>query len=236
MRFLLLTCSLLLAHSYTCLAAEEATQFTHARFVDGKRSMQNLIDFPDIDFDVEITVSCTGHATAKGRLRDARCSAPNDPDLKFTMAVSRRFNSTRLTPATVNGKKEEVDFQFVVIFRKEGEIESHNIYLHNMKNADRLGLDYIGAQRYSIHPWPRRCGDSPLPDLIMEVAVVDEHGTPREFEILSANFALSATCREGFSTHLENGRWIPALYDGQFTESVWANPRVNSDVNYKRQQ
>jgi hypothetical protein len=236
MKYLILTCSLLLVPSHTYLSAQEAPQFTHAMFIEGKRSMQNLIEFPDIEQDVEVRVTCTGHATAKGRLRDARCSAPNDPELKFTMAVSRRFNSARLIPATVNGKKEEVDFQFVVIFRKEGEIESHEIYLPNLKNVDRLGLDYIGAQRYSIHPWPRRCGDSPLDDLIMEVAVVDENGIPRDFDVLSANFALTAICREGFSTHLKNGRWIPASYDGAFTESVWANPRVNSSVRYRRQQ
>jgi hypothetical protein len=236
MKFSLLMCAFLLAHSHVSLAAEETPQFTHAMFADGKRSMQNLIEFPNIGFDVEVTVTCAGHASAKGRLRGARCSAPNDPELKFTMAVSRRFNSTRLVPATVNGKKEEVDFQFAVIFRKEGEIESHSIYLHNMKNVERLGLDYVGAQRYSVHPWPRRCGDSPMADLIMEVAVVNDDGTPKEFDILSANFALTETCREGFSAHLKNGRWIPALSNGEFTESVWANPRINSSVRYKRQQ
>ena len=236
MKNLLLICSLLLVPGHAYLTAQEAPRFTHAMFVEGKRSMQNLIEFPDIEQDIEVRVTCTGHATAKGRLRDARCSAPNDPELTFTMAVSRRFNSTRVIPATVNGKKEEVDFQFVVIFRKEGEIKSHEIYLHNLKNVDRLGLDYIGAQRYSIHPWPVRCGDFTLNDLLMEVAVVNEKGTVGDFDILSANFGLSEICREGFSTHLKSGRWIPALVDGKFVESVWANPRINSSVPYKRQQ
>jgi len=152
------------------------------------------------------------------------------------MAVSRRFNSTRLVSATVDGKKEEVDFQFTVIFKKEGGVETHKIYLHNMKNVDRLGLDYIGPQRYSVHPWPRRCGDSPMADLIMEVAVVNENGRAKDFDVQSANFAMSATCREGFSSHLKDGRWIPALANGIYVDSVWANPRVNSSVRYKRQQ
>jgi len=198
--------------------------------------MQNLIEFPDIDVDTEVKVTCTSHATAKGRLKQARCSAPNDPGLKFTMAVSRRFNSARLTPAMVNGKAEEVDFQFVVIFRKEGESESHSVYLHNMKNVDRLGLDYIGAQRYSIHPWPRRCGNFSRDDLLMEVAVVDKFGAPRDFDVLSTNFGISAACRDGFSTYLKSGRWIPALYNGEFVESMWANPRISAKVPYKRQQ
>ena len=153
--FALLTFVLLFAASPSTLAQDDtypSARFIPANFVDGKRSMKNLIEFPDIDFDVEVTVTCSGHATAKGRLRDTRCSSPGDPDLKFTMAVSRRFNSSRLTPARVDGKAEEVDFQFTVIFRKEGELESLQVYPHNMKNVDRLGLDYIGAQRYSVHP------------------------------------------------------------------------------------
>lgn len=218
------------------LAADEAPQFTHARFVEGDRSMQHLIKFPDIDFDAEVTVTCAGHATAKGRLKYARCSSPNDPDLKFTMAVSRRFNASRLTPAMVNGKVEEVDFQFSVVFRKDGESETLDVYPHNMKNVDRLGLDYVGAQRYSVHPWPTRCAGSTRDDLIMEVAIINELGVPRDFDILSASFGISAACREGFTTHLKNGRWIPALYNGEFVESVWANPRIKANVPYKRQQ
>ncbi len=218
------------------LAADDPLQFSHARFVEGKRAMQNLIEFPKTDSDIEIIVSCTGHATAKGRLRDARCSAPNDPNLAFTMAVSRRFNASRLVAATVNGKAEEVDFQFVVIFKKSGEQESIDIYPHNMKNVDRLGLDYIGAQRYSVHPWPERCGNLNRDDLIMEVAIINELGLPRDFDVLAANFGLTGSCRDGFSAYLKNGRWIPALYKGELVESVWANPRVFSKVPYKRQQ
>lgn len=227
--FALLTCG-------TSVAADEFLQFTHARFVEGDRSMQNLIEFPDLDGDIEITVTCAGHATAKGRLKNGRCSAPNDPSLKFTMAISRRFNASRLIPATVNGRAEEVDFQFVVIFKKEGETKSIDIYPHNMKNVDRLGLDYIGAQRYSVHPWPDRCGTLNRDDLIMEVAIVSALGQARDFDILAANFGLNATCREGFASYLKNGKWIPASYEGAFVESVWANPRISSSVPYKRQQ
>ena len=123
--------------------------FTHATFVDGNRSMLNLIEFPNIDFDVEIEITCSGRATAKGRLRGAKCSSPEDPDLDFTMAVSRRFNASRITPGTVNGRPEEVDFQFVVSFKKAGETETIEIHPNNRKNVDRLGNDYFSAQRYS---------------------------------------------------------------------------------------
>lgn len=235
MKQVIAICSLVLACNAS-LGADSPLQFTHANFVAGTKSMQNLIEFPDVDGDVDVTVTCTAHATVKGRLRDARCSSPTDPGLRFTMAVSRRFKSTRITPAFVSGKTEEVDFQFSVIFKKIGESETISVYPHNMKNADRLGLDYIGAQRYSVHPWPSRCVDFTRDDLIMEVAIINEMGVPREFDVLAANFGMSVACREGFANHLQNGKWIPALYNGKFVESVWANPRIRSNSTFKRQQ
>ena len=238
MRNLLFTVTLAALPGATVVAADGAPtpSFTHTTFVQGDRSMQNLIDFPDVDIDTEVIVTCTSHATAKGRLKDGRCSSPGDPDLKFTMAVSRRFNSTRLIPATVNGKAEEVDFQFTVIFRKEGESEILDVYPHNMKNVDRLGLEYIGAQRYSPHPWPGRCGTNRFDEMIMEVAIVSALGKPTDVNVMAANFGLPASCREGFLTALRNGRWIPALYAGEFVDAVWANPRVIVKVPFKRQQ
>lgn len=236
MKYLVTALSILALHVSAVLFADEEPRFTHARFVEGERSMQSQIRFPDIDGDTEVVVSCTGHATAKGRLKDARCSAPNDPKLMFTMAVSRRFNSVRLTPAIVNGRAEEVDFQFTVVFKKLGESETFDIYLHNMKNVERLGLNYIGAQRYSEHPWPGRCLEFTRDDLIMEVAIVNELGIASEFDVLAANFGMSVACRNGFATHLQNGKWIPAFHDGQMVESVWAQPRINMKSTFKRQQ
>jgi hypothetical protein len=97
----------------TAFAANAQPQYSHAQFVEGARSMKSLIEFPDIDHDISITVICSGHATAKGRLKDARCSAPNDPNLAFTMVVSRRFNSVRLIPALVNGKAKKSIFSLL---------------------------------------------------------------------------------------------------------------------------
>ncbi|MDH3441461.1 MAG: hypothetical protein OEM63_11960 [Gammaproteobacteria bacterium] len=225
----------LLLAGETALAQEPAS-FTHANFVTGDRSMQSLVEFPDIDVDVQVDVTCSGIATAKGRLKEAFCSAPNDPDLEFTMAVSRRFNSSRMVPATVDGKPEEVDFQFIVSFRKVGDNETISVYPNNGKNVDRLGLDYYSAQRYSPHVWPNRCGTATREDLVLEMAIIDAAGRPREVNIMTAEARLAATCRARLITQLEDGRWIPASYNGEFVESVWVSPIVLSRIGYKRQQ
>jgi hypothetical protein len=95
-----------------------------------------------------------------------------------------------------------------------------------MKNVDRPGIDYVGA----------RCTEFTRDDLIMEVAIVNELGIARDFDVLGANFSISAACRDGFATHIENGRWIPAPLDGKYVESVWANPRLNATSQFKRTQ
>ncbi|MBT8098539.1 MAG: hypothetical protein KJO82_02250 [Gammaproteobacteria bacterium] len=229
--------ALLLLLLYGGLATAQApAAFTHADFVTGDRSMQQLVEFPGIDDDVQVNVTCSGIATAKGRLKEALCSAPNDPDLEFTMAVSRRFNSSRMVPATVDGKAEEVDFQFVVSFSKKGDNETIAVYPNNGKNIDRLGLEYYSAQRYSPHVWPHRCGSTRREDLVLEVAIIDATGRPREVNVMTAETVLPATCKARLISQLEDGRWIPASYNGEFVESVWVSPIVLSRLSYKRQQ
>jgi len=217
-------------------AQQSESNYTHATFQPGKRSIENLIKFPKADLNGELAVICSSKATAKGRLRDARCSSPQDPDLKFTMAVSRRFNSSRVIPATVNGRKEEVDFQFTVVFSKVDGQENIFVRENNGKNIERLGNDYTSAQRYSPNPFPVRCSGWRRDDLIVEVAVVQKNGRAKAVEIMSSTAGADARCQDALETQLKNARWIPAKLDGEFVESVWVNPIVLNKLSFKREQ
>ena len=44
----------------TSLAAAEGPQFTHTKFVEDERSLQSLVEFPDIDFDAKINLRLVG--------------------------------------------------------------------------------------------------------------------------------------------------------------------------------
>ena len=218
------------------VTAQELPRFTHANFVEGKRSITNLVEFPDVDGDIEVIVTCTGIASAKGRLQEAKCSAPNDPNLDFTMAVSRRFNAARLISATVDGNPEEVDFQFVVHFKKKGDEETVNVYANNSKNVDRLGLDYVSAQRFSPYVWPNRCGTWRREELILEIAIIDATGKPKDVDLVTAESSLRLNCKTALINQLKNGRWVPAVYKDQFVDSIWVNPIILNRMAYKRQQ
>ena len=230
------TCLLVSALAYS----QETTlnALTPAQFVEGKRSMKNLVKFPRMKTDIDIQVMCMGEATSKGRLKESRCSAPDDPDLKFTMAVERKVKSARLTPAIVDGIPQDVDFQFLVHFKKENELESIEVYPNNGKNIDRLGVDYISAQRYSEYVWPSRCKQAlghMTNDVIMQVAVVNRSGLATDSQILSAGGGLTPSCQAGLESQLANSRWIPAKRNGQTIDSVWVFPIVITSANFKRQ-
>lgn len=218
------------------LSQENSAPYTHATFQPGKRSIGNLIKFPKAGFSGALAVICSSKATAKGRLKDARCSSPQDPDLAFTMAVSRRFNSARVIPATVNGKKEEVDFQFTVVFSRNDEEQRIVVHENNGKNVDRFGNGYTSAQRYSPNPFPARCSGWRRDDLIVEVAIVEKTGRAKAVEVMSATAGVDARCKDALQTQLSDARWIPATSNGEFVESVWVNPIVLTKLSFKRQQ
>ena len=176
-------------------------------------------------------MSCSGHATAKGRLRNIRCSAADDPDLKFSNAVKRRASSARLMPATVDGKAEEVDFQFSVTFEKQGDVERIRHNLNNGNNVDRLGTDYSSAQRYSPHAFPSVCNDRAFVNqgaakIVIEVAIIDASGNARDAQVISSNWRIPRSCESALVDQIEAGAWIPARHNGEFVESIWASPIV----------
>lgn len=218
--------------SATSMAQDGATdRWAHATFVDGDQSIDKLVKFPRHSGDIEVTVSCSGHATAKGRLRNIRCSAADDPDLKFSNAVKRRAPAARLVPATVDGQAEEVDIQFSVVFEKRGDIESIRRNLNNGNNIDRLGSDYVSAQRYSPHSFPSVCNERAFLNqgaakLLIEVAIIDVDGNARDAQVISSNWRIPGHCESALVEQIEAGAWIPASHDGRIVESIWASPIV----------
>lgn len=207
-------------------------QFHPATFVDGDRSLVNRIKFPKTEGDVTVNVTCRGHATSSGRMRDVHCSSNEDPDREFAGAVRRRLNSSRVEPATVNGEPQEVDFQFTIVFERAGQEESITAYLNNGHNAERLGRDYISPQRYSPHVWPGPCLPWRDNEVIIEIATIETNGAPREVNAVTTRSRMVETCGSALIRQLETGRWIPAMKDGEFVDAVWMSPIVmNLNLN-----
>jgi len=215
--------------------ADDATApaFTPADFVEGERSLKNLIRFPKVEGDLSIVVNCTSIGTSKGRIQDAKCSAPDDPNQKFAIAVSRRTKSARITPATVAGIAEEVDFQFNVVFTRAGETETIDVYTNNRKNLDRFGPDYISAQRYSPYELPDVCKERRISYLILEIAVVTKEGLVNESDLHVDTIGIAKACETSLREITRNSRFVPAFHDGLAVESVWVNPWIATPIKYR---
>ena len=207
------------------------SNLSHARFAGGGDALEGKLEFPKTGGDAEVIVSCTGHATPKGRLRNIRCSSADDPGLKFSNSVSRRARSARLEPAVVNGEPREVDFQFSVRFQKRGNDETVEVRLNNGNNVDRLGEHYVAAQRYSKHAWPSVCNDLSFlrqggQKVIVEAAIVDRDGRSRDANVISEIWHLPTPCRTALTEQIASGSWIPGSLDGEYVETIWVSPIV----------
>ena len=207
--------------------------FAPANFVEGERSLKNLIRFPKVQGDLSVVVNCTSIGSAKGRIREAKCSATGDPSQKFAIAVSRRTRSARITPAIVDGKNEQVDFQFSVVFKRTGETETIDVYTNNRKNLDRFGPDYVSAQRYSPYELPDVCKARRASFLILEIAVVTKEGRVKESDLHVDSIGIAKICETSLREITRNSRFVPAFHDGLPVESVWVNPWIATPIRYR---
>ena len=183
--------------------------------------------------DLSIVFNCTSIGTAKGRIRDAKCSATDDPNQKFAIVVSRRTRSARITPAIVDGRNEQVDFQFNVVFKRTGETETIDVYTNNRKNLDRFGPAYVSAQRYSPYELPDVCKERRASYLILEIAVVTKEGRVKESDLHVDSIGIAKACETSLREITRSSRFVPAFHDGLPVESVWVNPWIATPIRYR---
>ena len=214
--------------------ATAPSSFTPANFVEGKKSLKNRVNFPRVKDDVHVVVTCDSHATARERIDDARCSSPHDPELKYTLAVRRAARSARLTPAIVNGKKQDVVFQFSVVFSRQGDTETISVYPHSRNNVERYGLNYIGAQAHKLSVFPKSCivNNISAAYIVMAVVHVASDGTPKQIELVEGQIKPPKACRKSLLQRMRNALWIPAFHQGSPVESISVIPYWISDELY----
>lgn len=206
-------------------AADESDTFTPVRFLAGDESFAEMIQFPARSGDVNVTVICTSHGTRGGQVTAARCSSPDDPDGVFSLAAVDAAGDAEIESALVDGRKQDVDFQFSVVFSRTRDAERITVLTNNQRNTERLGLDYVSAQRYSRHLKPKMChgrGDAPE-FAILEMAVVGTDGNAKQSRVYAGDVDLGDSCIAALQRQLADSRWIPAIDDGVAVESTWVN-------------
>jgi hypothetical protein len=138
-------------------AIANETPPTLARFVDGDQSLQKLIEFPNVDGDVSITVFCELTVIASGELRDNFCYQTERGDRPFRIAVDAAVRLAKASPAVADGKSQTVKFHYRIVFYRKSGVTKLGVYSNWGDDVDKHGIDYEAPQRYSYDQIPDAC-------------------------------------------------------------------------------
>lgn len=192
-----------------------------ARFVEGDQSLQELIEFPDVEDDVFADVYCRASILADGRVSSNNCFPSDNVDQSYRIAVERALTSARLTPAIINGEPHPVSLRYRVVFFRKGGAAEVGVYSNWGRDVDRFGLDYEAPQRYTHFYLPRACRPNYR---TMAIVLTMTIGTAGELasKIVdeSSGVILRRHCVGMIKDILEKAKYIPARHDGRKVEAT----------------
>ena len=150
---------------------------TLARFVDGEQSLQRLIEFPNVDGDVSITVFCELTVIASGELRDNFCYQTERGDMPFRIAVDAAVRLAEASPAVADGKAQTVKLHYRVVFHRQGGATRLGVYSSWGDDVDKHGIEYEAPQRYSYDQIPDICRRALFRDSVRVSMLIGTDGT-----------------------------------------------------------
>lgn len=200
--------------------AEESTHEL-ARFVAGEHSLENLIRFPELEQNVDVTIFCSIQVWRSGELRYNNCfGVQADGKVRaFQDAVSDAARLAKATPATMSGKKVKVRMQYRVKFSGRANDASISVYPNWGVDSDRFGPSYEAPQRRESNYYPEMCARR------ARVAItVDETGqaaSDLSFEAMGGTFGPGGQCERGIERFYDWAEFIPGRHQGQAIESTF---------------
>lgn len=138
-----LACTQVLAKS------DAVAEYTPADFMDGEKTIHRRITFPEWEGDVSVSLRCDARVSKFGRIIENYCFSNGNKYALFEKEVHKATKKSLLVPATVDGVKKSVWFQYFVNFSKKGKKKRIAIYPNYGLEMDRYGTNYTSPQRYS---------------------------------------------------------------------------------------
>jgi hypothetical protein len=181
-----------------------------ASLSDSPRSLQNRIQFPKLNQDIAVTITCAARLDGLGEFVNNYCWRTGETDYGFINVIKRAARDAKISPAKIDGVSESVWFQYSVDFRKVGDNELISVYPNWGFNRDFYGTEYIAPQLYYAVPDSMNCNINQSFTVSM---YVDEDSSIHDPEVI--NGEPTKECRRQFLIWSENARFIPAHHDGQ---------------------
>jgi len=180
-----------------------------AQFSDSANSLQNLIKFPKINGDVNLTLHCEAVVLEDGRFGPISCSGMTEEKLPFWEAISEANYIAQIVPAKLRNVSRAVRFIFSLNFVKQGGATIITALPNHGLNVAELGLDYSAAQPVLRRRYSRYLkGCSGRNGHFIEVHI-DTNGEPSNPTLI-----LSATdnkCNDDAIKFVEEKEYIPAF-------------------------
>lgn len=226
-----LTCLLI-----TLAATAAAAQTRPASFdtTEEKRKLHDLIKFPEIKGDVDIVLDCVAQVLTTGKLKDHGCYVKDQFDQPFSQAVYDAGKKARMLPATIDGKKRNVFFQFRVAFTQkvidEETTQSIKLYPNNgiAENVEEYGPEHFAAQRViGKEPWMKSCPQRAR-YVVIARAHVDMEGHASSISLEhGGGIVPTGVCQQAIIDTVATSPFTPAMVDGEPVPSTFMEPFGN---------
>lgn len=222
--FLNLLKIILIIPSYTL--AQESEYFP-ASFNNEPDSLQNLIVFPDIGENIDVTARCSSKLSRFGSFQSLVCLPIQYPEL--LQAIGDVILDAKISPATRDGSRQEVMIPFSVRFVKEGASENLYVYPNFGVGTEILGLEYTAPQRIIrrlIHD-----GEECLFAITDYWAgvLVSEEGISMDVSI-SEPHNMTERCVSVHSRYIGDFLFVPAMKDGVAVQASYYERLPLSDA------
>ena len=205
-------------------AIADASSPTLARFIDGEHSLQNLIEFPDVEGDVSLILNCELSVYPSGGITRNRCFPSEGVDPSFRKAVSAAAKLARASPAIVDGKARPVHLYYrVLFFQKDGTAEV-GVFSNWGHDVDKYGISYEAPQRYSHYRMPNKCRYLLRGALLLSTVLIGKDGTLTSDVVFVPQLDRTPDqrkCANGIKALLEKAKYIPGHYAGTPVEATF---------------
>ncbi len=188
-----------------------------------KKSLLNLIKWPETHGDANVRLLCQAIVKSSGKTESVSCYARNNWEPDFAEAVSKAGKKARFVPATQDNKGRKVGFYFQVEFLKKGDDKKINIYMNPglEENVQEYGPEHVAPQRIlGKEYWPDVCPKHARWTVLAR-GFVDENGVASSVNMThSAGIVPTSPCLQAIVKTVETSRFSPTYVDGEAVPSA----------------
>ena len=204
----------------------EPAERTPARFVDGKRSLQSLIEVPAVENETMAAVYCVVSVLPGGDMRDNHCFADTGVDERFREAIRSAIKKTKFVPAIVDGQARTARIYYRVVFlAKPDRASVVGVYPNWGDDIERYDSSYEAPQRIMQHGPVAQCAFFTSELYLLARLPIAADGRVAGDVSFSGDYGKQhRLCISSLKHELEESEFIPAHNNGSPVDAIYVEP------------